>query len=361
MQLVEKELVDLDTDVNRYLSEPERRIFHPNYTSHSITLRRLLSHSASIYVNPQVRNTYYRPNDDVFNESLAEFCFKYVNPNTPYWLPKPPGTVTSYSNEGTALAALVVERITNMSYIDYVKQKVLAPLGIDVTKVGVRLADFVNTEDFVKHYVYALNSSHLIWWNRQIPQLHITQIPGNLPTWLHISHFGFSPYPSALLRMSARTLSVYLQMFLNNGSNILHSRSIAEMRIVVGGGLISPYNQGLASNSTGRRLPSEFGLAWYWYTMSNGRRYIGHTGAIPGVLHLMLVNEKNTLGVIVLSNGDATEPTDLSKEIIETVERIHMTLFECFDVNLGHASAFRTKKTLIKYFFAIFLIFDTFV
>jgi CubicO group peptidase (beta-lactamase class C family) len=160
--------------------------------------------------------------------------------------------------------------------------------------------------------------------------------------------------------MSARTLSVYLQMFLSNGSNILHPRSIAEMRIVVGGGLIPPYNQGLAGNSSGQRLPSQFGLAWYWYTMSNGRRYIGHTGAIPGVIHLMLANEKNNLGVIVLTNGDASEPTDLSREIIETVEKIHMSLFECFDTDLAHASAFRTKGTLVGYFSAIFIVFCTF-
>ncbi len=60
---------------------------------------------------------------------------------------------------------------------------------------------------------------------------------------MHISHFGFSPYPSGLLRMSAGTLSVYLRMFLNNGTHILQPRSIAEMRTVVGGGIIPLYNQ----------------------------------------------------------------------------------------------------------------------
>ena len=29
MQLVEEELVDLDTDINVYLLEPQKRIFHP--------------------------------------------------------------------------------------------------------------------------------------------------------------------------------------------------------------------------------------------------------------------------------------------------------------------------------------------
>ncbi|CAF3681051.1 unnamed protein product [Rotaria sp. Silwood1] len=94
MQLVEQELVDLDTDINQYLLEVDKRIFHPRYPSHSITLRKLLSHSASIAVSSQVQNTYYRPGDTAFVESLADMVFKYVNPNTSYWLPKPPGSVT---------------------------------------------------------------------------------------------------------------------------------------------------------------------------------------------------------------------------------------------------------------------------
>ncbi|CAF4040932.1 unnamed protein product [Rotaria sp. Silwood1] len=180
MQLVEQELVDLDIDVNQYLSEPQKRIFHPQYPLHSITLRQLLSHSASIYISRQVQNTYYRSGDDAFNESLADICFKYVNPNMPHWLPKPPGTVASYSDEGSSVAALVVERVSNMSYIDYVKQKILKPLGIDITKVGIRLSDFKNTEDLVKHYSYAFNTSYIQRWQQLLPQLNITQISVNI-------------------------------------------------------------------------------------------------------------------------------------------------------------------------------------
>ncbi|CAF4676341.1 unnamed protein product, partial [Rotaria sp. Silwood2] len=136
MQLVEQELVDLDTDINVYLLEPQKNIFHPQYPRHSITLRKLLSHSASIYIRDSVVYTYFRSDDDAFNESLADMCFKYVNPDTSNWLPKPPGAVTSYSNEGSTLAALVVERVSNMSYIDYVKEKIVKPLGINISEVG---------------------------------------------------------------------------------------------------------------------------------------------------------------------------------------------------------------------------------
>ncbi|CAF3836081.1 unnamed protein product [Rotaria sp. Silwood1] len=223
----------------------------------------------------------------------------------PHWLPKPPGTVASYSDEGSSVAALVVERVSNMSYIDYVKQKILKPLGIDITKVGIRLSDFKNTEDLVKHYSYAFNTSYIQRWQQLLPQLNITQISDNLPTWLYISHYGFGTYPAGLLRMSASTLSIYLRMFLSNGSSILRPQSITEMRTVVGGGLIPFYSQESSSNSTVQQVLSEFGLSWYWQTMKDGRRYIGHSGAIPGMIHLILVNEKNNLGVILLSNADA--------------------------------------------------------
>ncbi|CAF4758133.1 unnamed protein product [Rotaria sp. Silwood2] len=123
-------------------------------------------------------------------------------------------------------------------------------------------------------------------------------------------------------------------MILNNGSSILRSRSILEMRTVVGGGLIPPYNQNLDSNSTEQRPPSEFGLSWYWDIKKDGRRYIGHSGSLPGMTHLMLINEQHNIGVIVLTNGDISAPTDLSRQILDAIDNIHMSLFQCFDADI---------------------------
>ncbi|CAF3818688.1 unnamed protein product [Adineta steineri] len=360
MQLVEQELIDLDTDINEYLAESQKRIYHPRYPSHAITLRKLLSHSASIDVRPDAQNTYLQSNDDAYSESLADGCFRYLNSNPSNWLPKPPGSVTWYANLGAALAALIVEQVANMSYIDYIEERILKPLGVDISKTGVRLADFENTEDLVKHYVYAFNASDLEQWHKFISHLNTTQMTHDLPTWLYIPYFGFSVYPSGLLRMSARVLSVYLQMFLRNGSSILSPRSIAEIEIVVGGGLIPYYNQNLGSNSTGQRAPFQFGLSWYWDTLSDGRRYFGHGGSLPGIINLMLVNEKRHVGVIVLSNGDATSGTNLAQEVIRTLENIHRSLFQCFDTDVVHASAADTKGTVIGLFSAIFILYAIF-
>ena len=46
-----------------------------------------------------------------------------------------PGTVTSYSNYGTALAALIVERAVGKPFYDYVRSEIFEPLGMDTTVI----------------------------------------------------------------------------------------------------------------------------------------------------------------------------------------------------------------------------------
>jgi len=60
-------------------------------------------------------------------------------------------------------------------------------------------------------------------------------------------------------------------MFINNGSPLLSSQSIAEMKTVVGGGLIRPYSPNSDSNSTNQLPPRRYGLSWHWRTLSNGQ------------------------------------------------------------------------------------------
>jgi hypothetical protein len=63
-----------------------------------------------------------------------------------------------------------------MSFDKYVKEKMMKPLNIDISKVGVRLSDFENREELVKHYVYALNASILNEWIQGMPQLNVTPL-----------------------------------------------------------------------------------------------------------------------------------------------------------------------------------------
>jgi CubicO group peptidase (beta-lactamase class C family) len=91
-------------------------------------------------------------------------------------IPKPPGTVTSYSNEGSSLAALVVEHVTNISFDRYLKEKVFKPLNVDTTKIGYRLTDFSDIEELAKQYAFVINETQLKEWQSFLPQLNLTTI-----------------------------------------------------------------------------------------------------------------------------------------------------------------------------------------
>ncbi|CAF3449725.1 unnamed protein product [Rotaria socialis] len=96
--------------------------------------------------------------------------------------------------------------------------------------------------------------------------------------------YDISGHPAGLLRMSAISLSMFLQMFINNGYTLLSSQSIAEMKQAVGGGLIRPYNDDARINSTDLLPSRRYELAWHWRTLSNTRQYLGHGDSLPGMI-----------------------------------------------------------------------------
>ncbi|CAF4871495.1 unnamed protein product [Rotaria sp. Silwood1] len=324
MQLVEANKLDLDADINQYLSSSSplnHRIFHPQYPSDSITVRQLLSHSASIGINEEAYNTFMQTGDTALNIlSLTDACYTYLD-NPSNWLPTPPGTVSLYSNVGNALAGLVVERVTQMPFEEYVREKILKPLNIDTKKAGYRLSDIDNPDELVKHY--AFNATLLDQWNGEWPQLNVKQ--SNLSNWLDIPFYSVSIYPAGLLRMSAKSLSLFLRMLMRNGYPLLHSRSIAEMRQTIDG--VVPYQ---SANSTSTELPDpmlSFGLGLIWEERRDGRRFFGHTGVMPAATHSMLINEQRTIGVIVLTNDlPRTTTAGVYNSGIAELEELYETL-----------------------------------
>ncbi|CAF4890801.1 unnamed protein product, partial [Rotaria socialis] len=129
----------------------------------------------------------------------------------------------------------------------------------------------------------------------------------NSTEWLYIPHYSISVYPAAMLRMSAHSLSIYLRLFLNNFSlDLLQNVSLMNEMLHVSrpeGSLDEPSVQ--------------YGLIWNWLYQNN-RHLVGHCGWILGVTHTMMVNEKRSLGVVLLSNGDITCGDSLAKQVSST-------------------------------------------
>lgn len=115
MQLVEQGTLSLDEDITRYLDfELPRR--HPD----PITLRHLLTHTAGF------EEAFKQlPADSGQGVPLRDWIVR----TTPPQLYRP-GTVTSYSNYGADLAGYIVQHASGMPFAEYVRTRILEPLGM---------------------------------------------------------------------------------------------------------------------------------------------------------------------------------------------------------------------------------------
>ena len=116
MQQVEAGKIDLDADVNKYL---DFKI--PLKKGKPVTMRQLMTHTAGFEEHGKL-TMFDNPK---FQIPLGELV-KGGIPNRIYEA----GSTPSYSNYGTALAGYIVERVSKMSFDDYVEQRIFQPLGM---------------------------------------------------------------------------------------------------------------------------------------------------------------------------------------------------------------------------------------
>jgi CubicO group peptidase (beta-lactamase class C family) len=116
MQLVEEGKLDLDADVNTSL---DFRI--PDTYPQPITLRHLMTHTAG-FENRDIGMLAPSPETVV---PIGQWLAIHIPARV-----RPPGVEIGYSNYGTALAGYIIERVSGMSYEQYVEQRLLEPLGM---------------------------------------------------------------------------------------------------------------------------------------------------------------------------------------------------------------------------------------
>ena len=119
MQLVDEGKVSLDAPVVRYI--PDFSMKSPQYRQ--ITVRMLLNHSAGVPGTDYADAFSYEPIPSYVARDLAGLANSSLKTT--------PGALNVYCNDCFTLAGLVVERVSGMPFEDYVKAKILKPLGMD--------------------------------------------------------------------------------------------------------------------------------------------------------------------------------------------------------------------------------------
>lgn len=221
MQMVEAGKIDLDKDINAYLD-----FKLPPYDGKPVTMRNLMTHTAGFDEVQRGLNSY-----DIKDIPTLAVAMKRQVPVRIY----APGSTPAYSNYGTALAAYIVERVSGISFYDYVEQRIFTPAGMMHSTMRAQLPA------------------------RLVPLLAKGYTLGSgKPGRPELNSFA----PAGGLAASGADLGRFMIAHLDNG-----------------GPLLKPETARLMHDSVTRAIPPLNGMALGFYEQNiNGRKVISHAG-----------------------------------------------------------------------------------
>ena len=123
MRLADQGKVDLDCPVTDYI--PEFTMADARYKD--ITVRMLLNHSSGL-----MGSTY--GNGFLFDDADTQAHDTLLDDLATQTLKAAPGAFSVYCNDGFTLAEIVIERVSGMSFTDFIHQEITGPLSMAHTK-----------------------------------------------------------------------------------------------------------------------------------------------------------------------------------------------------------------------------------
>jgi len=122
MQLADTHRIDLNDDVNKYLTQPK---VDSRY-SEPVRFWHLITHTAGFDQVGDRGREFTKPED---RQPLGEYLAKTMTRI------RPPGQVSCYDTWGITLAGYLIEKISKVPYPEFMKKNVFRPLGMTRTNV----------------------------------------------------------------------------------------------------------------------------------------------------------------------------------------------------------------------------------
>ena len=254
MQLVEQGKLDLDAPVTRYIPN-----FRPrNPFGKSITLRQLMSHRSGLVREPPVGNYF-----ETTEPSLARTIASLNNTELVY----APESRAKYSNAAIAAAGYALERTQGEPFAKYLKRAALDPLGL--AHSSFEPAPEI-TKDLAKAYMWTIDGRVF-----------------EAPTF----ELGMSPAGSLYTTVTdmGRFMSALFAGGRGSKGHLLKQSTLEEM-----------WTPQFAPPGRKTGYGIGFGLREL-----EGRRTVGHGGAIYGFATTLKAMRDDKLGVVVVTTKDA--------------------------------------------------------
>jgi CubicO group peptidase (beta-lactamase class C family) len=274
MQLVEQGRLDLDTDVNSYLTQFQIK---DSYPGQPVTLRHIMTHTAG-FEDGGAAYLIIRDRDRVL--PLAQSLDKY-QPERVY----APGERVAYSNYATAVAGLVVANISGEDFFTYIEHHIFTPLGMRYATFREPLPDKL-AENRVISYLYENGK-----WVAQRQE--------------YLGNFA----PAGASSVSAMDMVKFGQMLVNggsyNGQQIIKPETIQYM-------LDNGYTKDL-------RIAG-MGLGFIKQALGDKHRLasFGHDGATGLVFSSLTLSQAENLVVFISASSDYSVMSDFVEYFYQT-------------------------------------------
>ena len=282
MKQVEKGIISLDDDISDLIGFKIRNPHHPEVP---ITLRMVLSHTASIR-DQENYSTLDHLNPAINGDCAASF-YEYK-----------PGEGYNYSNLGLNLAGSILEKVTNVRFDQYVRDSIILPLGLDGG-----------------HNIDVLDSSRIAsLYRRRNGEYVKSPAYGSVAHCLDNYIMGYSApifSPTGGVKISAQDLAQYMKMHMNygelNGVRIMSEESAKTMQTPVW--MIQNIHE----------WEEQYGLCLQEFVdFIDNPRYntpgnypIGHPGDAYGLRSIIIWSPADGWGIAAMTNGYTIKDTDI--------------------------------------------------
>jgi CubicO group peptidase (beta-lactamase class C family) len=268
MQLREEGKLRLDDPVARYL--PWFKARPAGDDDGPITIEQLLSHSSGLQREAGDHWTSYEfPTADELRHLYADRQAAFA-----------PSVRWKYSNLAYAVAGMVIEQVSGQRWADYVDRNIFKPLGMLSSSVDQNVPGLA------------------VPYGRRMPDGTREVLP-----FVDARGMAAATGVTSNVEDMAKFVSAQFRRGARGGSQVVSTGSLREMHRV---------------RSVEENWTSGTGLG-FDISRIKDRTYVGHGGGYPGNTTQTLIQLDDKVGVIVLTNTNDSNPSDIARQLMSTV------------------------------------------
>lgn len=275
MLLAQANKLSLDDHIEKWL---------PDIPYKGITVRQLLNHTSGLPDYLELFECHWDKSKIAVNQDLFELLIKY-KPERLF----EPNERMEYSNTGYVMLALIIEKVSGLSFAEYMKKNIFLPIGMKDTEVFCQRLTGQAMGNYAYGYVFDVHKGK-----------HV--LPDEFPE---------------------TDFVIYLDGIVGDGA--IHS-TVEDLylldRALRNGTLIDETLLKEAYSPASPRLetPFKYGLGWILENEKKRGKIVWHSGGWPGYATYFKRYIDNDLVIIFLINKE--QDFDFEQSIIESIENI---------------------------------------